>query len=90
VDVVFNGHVHNYQRSVPLKFDIAETEKPGKIAWKDLAGKEVAGKFSLDTNFDGITRTRPKGIIYIVSGAGYSRFTTPNNKPNRRPGRSSQ
>jgi len=70
VDVVFSGHVHNYQRSLPLRFDIAESEKPGKTAWSDLTRKAVEGTFSLDTNFDGITRTHPSGIIYIVSGAG--------------------
>jgi hypothetical protein len=30
----------------------------------------VDGKFTLDQEFDGVTKTKPKGIIYIVTGAG--------------------
>jgi hypothetical protein len=62
VDVVFAGHVHNYQRSYPLTF------RPDDVP----AGKkgEVAGEWKIDTNFaDGAT-AKPKGVIYIVSGAG--------------------
>jgi acid phosphatase type 7 len=70
VDVVFAGHVHNYQRSLPLTFQIAEVAKPGKKEWKDLTEKPIDGTFTLDEEFDGITRTHPKGIIYIVTGAG--------------------
>ena len=61
VDVVFAGHVHNYQRSHPLRFEPAP-RKPGE--------KLVSGKFTLDTTFDGKTHTRPNGIIHIVSGGG--------------------
>jgi len=70
VDMVFSGHVHNYQRSLPLKFEIADAEKPGKTPWKQLVGHPVEGTFSLDKDFDGVTKTYPKGIIYIVTGAG--------------------
>jgi predicted phosphodiesterase len=70
VDIVFAGHVHNYQRSLPLTFQIAETAKPGQTPWKDLIGKPISGTFSLDQEFDGVTKTHPKGIIYIVTGAG--------------------
>ncbi|HRG79277.1 MAG TPA: hypothetical protein PL167_06685, partial [Cyclobacteriaceae bacterium] len=30
----------------------------------------VDGTFTLDQHYDGITNTKPKGIIYIVTGAG--------------------
>ncbi len=62
VDLTFAGHVHNYQRSLPLKFapDPNREMKKGK----------VEGSFTLDTVFDGATNTTPKGIIHIVSGGG--------------------
>jgi predicted phosphodiesterase len=62
VDVVFAGHVHNYQRSKPLRF----TPDPGI---RDKRGR-VNGNFVLDEKFDGQTNTTPQGIIHIVSGGG--------------------
>lgn len=68
VDLVLNGHVHNYQRTVPLKF------KPKKNELGDgyfiSAEGRVDGVFTLDQQFDGVSNTTPKGIIYIVTGAG--------------------
>ncbi|MBL7871693.1 MAG: metallophosphoesterase family protein [Cyclobacteriaceae bacterium] len=68
VDLVLNGHVHNYQRSLPLTFD----PKKNKDGTQYILTEEgrVDGTFTLDENFDGITNTKPKGIIYIVTGAG--------------------
>ena len=60
VNIVFNGHVHNYQRSYPLKF------VPEPVKDSDL----VNGKFTLDKSFDGKARTKPDGVLYIVTGAG--------------------
>jgi predicted phosphodiesterase len=62
VDVVFAGHVHNYQRSKPLRF----TPNPPK---RDPRGR-VNGTFTFDTTFDGVKNTVPNGIIHIVSGGG--------------------
>jgi 3',5'-cyclic AMP phosphodiesterase CpdA len=61
VDLVFCGHIHNYQRTHPLRF---AAEGPA-----DREGR-VAGRWTLDARYDGVTRTRPDGIIYIISGAG--------------------
>jgi len=60
-DVVFTGHVHNYQRSFPLRFAPAPGAK---------AKGEVAGEWTLDKAFDGKTNTKPNGVIYLVTGAG--------------------
>jgi hypothetical protein len=61
VDMTFAGHVHNYQRTVPLKFAPgSKREKKGK----------VDGAFTLDTSFDGVKNTEPRGIINIVAGGG--------------------
>ena len=62
VDVVFAGHVHNYQRSKPLRF----TPNP---AARDARGR-VNGTFVFDEEFDGVTKTVPRGIIHVVSGGG--------------------
>ncbi len=62
VDLVFAGHVHNYQRSMPLKF------VPGPEG-RDRRGR-VNGTLTLDKTFDGVTDTTPEGVIHIVSGGG--------------------
>ena len=62
VDVVFAGHVHNYQRSKPLRF------KPD--AKQAATGSLVNGTFTFDTAFDGVSKTAADGIIHIVSGGG--------------------
>ena len=61
VDVVLAGHVHNYQRTYPLKFKVA----PGapKLGIVD-------GQFDFDKKFDGINKTKANAPIYIVTGAG--------------------
>ena len=72
VDVVFTGHVHNYQRYFPLTFvpDRKGTLLVGGKDNKTLRGRVVNGKWTLDKAFDGIKYTKPKGVIYIVTGAG--------------------
>lgn len=80
VDLVLNGHVHNYQRSFPLKF------KPKRNAdgfpLIDTLGR-VNGRFNLDNTFNGKTKTRPDGVLYVVSGAGGASLydTAFSNKP---------
>jgi hypothetical protein len=37
---------------------------------KIIRGRVVPGSWKLDKAFDGKTITRPKGIIYLVTGAG--------------------
>jgi acid phosphatase type 7 len=67
VDIVFSGHVHNYQRTRPLKF----LAKPAADrTFKAAPSYVVDGDFALDTAFDGVNRTVPDGVLYIVTGAG--------------------
>jgi len=66
VDVVFSGHAHDYQRSYPLKFKAKR--EGGKPAIN--SDGTVDGDFSFDKQYDGVTKTKPHGIIYLVSGAG--------------------
>jgi predicted phosphodiesterase len=61
VDVVIAGHVHNYQRTYPLTFQADKVSFPLK---------QVSGKWTLDKSYDGAQNTQPKGIIYLVTGAG--------------------
>jgi predicted MPP superfamily phosphohydrolase len=68
VDMVLNGHVHNYQRTVPLKF--APKKNQAGDRYVITPEGRVDGVFTLDEKFDGISQTKPNGIIYIVSGAG--------------------
>lgn len=72
VDVVFNGHVHNYQRSYPLSFvpDRKGTLLIGGKDNKTYRGRVVNGKWTLDKAYDGVNNKKPKGVIYIVTGAG--------------------
>jgi hypothetical protein len=72
VDIVFNGHVHNYQRSFPLRFvpDKQGTLMVGGRDGKTIRGRVVNGRWTLDKTFDGRNDTTPDGVIYIVTGAG--------------------
>lgn len=70
VDIVFSGHVHDYQRTYPLLFQLT---RPG-----DPPGEKsglTPGEFVLDKSFDGRNNTHPKGVIYVVTGAGGDRLT---------------
>jgi hypothetical protein len=80
VDLVFNGHVHNYQRSYPLRFvPSAETgaapavDKDGKPS----KSRHVDGKWTLDKEFNGQSDTTPEGVIYVVTGAGGQHLYNP-------------
>jgi hypothetical protein len=63
VDVVIAGHVHNYQRSWPLTFVVDPWIPPP-------SPRRVPGKWTLDKTYDGKKNTKPKGIIYLVTGGG--------------------
>jgi 3',5'-cyclic AMP phosphodiesterase CpdA len=63
VSIVFAGHVHNYQRTYPLKFQV----EAGFVLGKEQA---VPGEWTLDKSYDGVTNTKPDGVLYIVTGAG--------------------
>ncbi len=66
VDVVWAGHVHNYQRTYPLFFKAAR--KDGKPVMN--ADGTVTGTFRLDKAYNGKSVTKPKGVIYVITGAG--------------------
>jgi acid phosphatase type 7 len=68
VDMVLTGHVHNYQRTMPLKFDPKKDSTGTRYVVSEQG--RVDGKFTLDEKYDGKTITKPNGIIYIVTGAG--------------------
>ncbi len=70
VDLVFAGHVHNYQRTYPLTFkpDNLGTQLVGANNIK--TGKTVNGRWTLDKDFNGKRNTKTKGVIYITTGAG--------------------
>jgi acid phosphatase type 7 len=68
VDMVLSAHEHNYQRTLPLKFEPAVDETGTRYMLSEEG--RVDGTFELDQNFDGVTNTRANGIIYIITGAG--------------------
>ena len=68
VQVVFSGHVHNYQCTFPLTFAPAPNA---------AAKGPVAGTWTLDKAFDGKTKTSPSGVIYIITGAGGANLYNP-------------
>jgi hypothetical protein len=72
VDMVFNGHLHNYQRTFPMKFAPIKngTLLVGGRDNKAVRGRVVPGQWKLDKSFDGVQNTVPKGIIYMITGAG--------------------
>ncbi len=86
VDVVFNGHVHNYQRSYPLRFAPAKENNAAPFpATKErdrTKKRHVDGKLTLDKSFDGATDTSPDGVIYLVTGAGGQHLYNPEQQDN--------
>ncbi len=84
VDIVFSGHVHNYQRSYPLRFtpDKSSTLLVGKDG-KTPRGRVVNGIWKLDKSFDGKTDTTPNGVLYIVTGAGGQHLYNPEQQDDR-------
>jgi hypothetical protein len=79
VDVVFSGHVHNYQRQFPLTFEVWKkpTVLTGGRDGKTVRGRLVNGRWTLDRSFDGKSNTKPNGVLYIVSGAGGQELYNP-------------
>jgi hypothetical protein len=79
VDVVWSGHVHNYQRSFPLRFvpDGSGTTLVGGRESKTVRGRVVNGQWTLDKSFDGRTDTTPEGVIYVITGAGGQKLYNP-------------
>lgn len=71
VNIVFCGHIHNYQRSYPLRF-VPEADADGRAAVEPSG--HVKGRWTLDKVFDGKSQTRPDGVIYLVTGAGGARL----------------
>jgi hypothetical protein len=66
VQVVFSGHVHNYQRTHPIRFKA----NPEQAAKRPMIKGKIDGAFTLDKSFDGDKNTKPKGVIWLVTGAG--------------------
>ena len=75
VSIVFNGHDHNYQRTLPIR---ATTRTAGPV--RTTAGSPAV---FVDSNFDGATKTVPDGVLYIVEGAGGNRDFDGNFAPPR-------
>ncbi len=63
VNMVFNGHEHNYQRTYPIR------------ALNAAATPVTTGGplVNIDTAFDGVNQTVPDGVLYLVEGAGGNR-----------------
>jgi hypothetical protein len=67
VDLVLSGHEHNYQRPRPIRFAPSGPGMSAQVAGRD---RKVPGRFTVDRRFDGVSQTRPDGVLYVVSGAG--------------------
>ena len=76
VDVVFGGHVHNFQRTYPITVGTKDVS--------NVANREL-NDWPINTKFDGKKVTRPEGVIYIVDGAGGAPMydTNLNNNPSK-------
>lgn len=66
VDVVFTGHVHNYQRSYPMRFAVKRDAEGKPVRERN----RVEGTWTLDRAYDSTAKTRPQAPIYLVTGAG--------------------
>ncbi|MBS2008910.1 MAG: metallophosphoesterase [Cyanobacteria bacterium SZAS TMP-1] len=82
VDMMIAGHAHCYERSYPFTFAPKDGAKTLTMPTEEL----VAGNFTLDKDYDGVKKTKPKGIIYVVSGAGGARLYPINQQAITAPG----
>jgi hypothetical protein len=73
VDIVFCGHVHNYQRTYPLRFFARKGTDGKPLQQKEL----IPGRWSIDKTFDGRSNLRPNGVIYLVTGGGGASLYNP-------------
>ncbi len=74
VDLVLSGHEHIYQRNRPLTFAPADLSRAHALYSSD---RLIPGKITLDLDFDGEKVTKPKGIIYLTTGAGGKKLYDP-------------
>ena len=65
VNIVFNGHDHNYQRTLPIRATARTASTPTTTAGSPAV--------YVDQKFDGNTDTVPDGVLYLVEGAGGNR-----------------
>ena len=65
VNIVFNGHDHNYQRSLPIR-STARTAGP-------VSATSGSPAVFIDQQFNGSSQSVPDGVLYIVEGAGGNR-----------------
>jgi hypothetical protein len=65
VNMVFNGHEHNYQRSLPIRATDRTSATPNTTAGSPAV--------YVDQRFDGTHNTVPDGVLYLVEGAGGNR-----------------
>jgi len=64
VNIVYNGHEHNYQRTRPLRATASAALAPSS---------SLPAAVVMDTVFDGDHYDVPDGILHIVEGAGGNR-----------------
>ncbi len=76
VDIVFSGHAHMFERSYPLTFSLV-AQPDGRPISEDGV---VKGNIVLDKEFDGKSVRKPKGVIYVTSGAG-GKGLSPDHRP---------
>ena len=65
VNMVFNGHEHNYQRTLPIRSTARTAATPTTTTGSNAV--------YVDQKFDGNTVTVPDGVLYLVEGAGGNR-----------------
>jgi uncharacterized repeat protein (TIGR01451 family) len=65
VNMVFNGHEHNYQRTLPIRATDRTAATPSTTAGSPAV--------FVDQKFDGSHNTVPDGVLYLVEGAGGNR-----------------
>ena len=71
VDLVLNGHVHNYQRTKPID-----------LSFKPLLSASLnANDWPVDKAFNGSTVTSTNGVIRIVTGGGGAPLYNPELEP---------
>src|SRR5215469_9680881 len=75
VNLVFSGHEHNYQRTLPIRATSRTAGTPSTTAGTPAV--------YIDQTYDGKTQAVPDGVLYVVEGGGGNRDFDGNLAPPR-------
>lgn len=75
VDVVLQGHLHNYQRTYPLKYNEGSSREPMIASTEKYNYHSSSNSTNTPTPSSNATNTTAGGQIYLIVGTGGASFS---------------